>query len=194
MNLSPLSNWAAVAAVAGLTLLNGCSKPGDPPGPGADGAGSPWPHDIASFPCKGEQIPSLWLAMNDIDDDMSPLHCIRGSHRAHQQFRPPVYVEPGTALPEGYVDMPDVEAKLASGEFERLRWDIRAGDALLIHPYTLHRPPANRSDKARGAFTTRRAVYYVSWQPDQCTKQVPGVDLAKVPVGQRPDGPLFPYW
>lgn len=36
MNLSPLSNWAAVAAVAGLTLLTACSKPGAPPGPGAD--------------------------------------------------------------------------------------------------------------------------------------------------------------
>lgn len=58
--------------------------------PGADGAGTPWHHDIASFPCKGEQIPSLWIAMNDISADMSPLHCIRSSHRNPTQFRPPV--------------------------------------------------------------------------------------------------------
>lgn len=160
--------------------------------PGADGAGTPWHHDIAAFPCKGEQIPSLWLAMNDISDDMSPLHCIRGSHLARRQFRPPVYLEPGAALPEGYFDMPDVEANLASGEFERLSWDIRAGDALLIHPYTLHGAPANRSEKARVAFTTRWAGDDVAWKPDQFSMRVPGVDLAAAPVGQRPDGPPFP--
>jgi hypothetical protein len=161
--------------------------------PGADGAGSPWHHDIASFPCKGQQIPSLWIAMNDIDADMSPLHCIRGSHRNPTQFRPPVYIEPGTALPEGYGDMPDVEAKLASGEYERLSWDIRSGDALLIHPYTLHGAPPNRSDKARVAFTTRWAGDDVAWKPDAFSMKVPGLDLSRVPVGQRPDGPLFPY-
>jgi len=161
--------------------------------PGADGAGSPWHHDIASFPCKGEQIPSLWIAMNDISDDMSPLHCIRGSHRNRTQFRPPVYLDPGVELPDGYGDMPDVEARLASGEYERLSWDIRAGDALLIHPYTLHGAPPNRSDKARVAFTTRWAGDDVAWRPDALSMKVPGVDLSQVTVGQRPDGPLFPY-
>jgi ectoine hydroxylase-related dioxygenase (phytanoyl-CoA dioxygenase family) len=161
--------------------------------PGADGAGSPWHHDIASFPCKGEQIPSLWIAMNDIGDDMSPLHCIRGSHRNPTQFRPPVYIDPDLELPSGYGDLPDVEARLASGEYQRLSWDIRAGDALLIHPYTLHGAPPNRSDKARVAFTTRWAGDDVTWRPDPFSMKVPGVDLARVPVGQRPDGPLFPY-
>ncbi len=161
--------------------------------PGADGAGTPWHHDIASFPCKGTQIPSLWIAMNDISEDMSPLQCIRGSHRNPTQFRPPVYIEPGTALPEGYGDMPDVEAKLACGEYQRLSWDIRAGDALLIHPYTLHGAPPNRSDQARVAFTTRWAGDDVTWQPDSFSMKVPGVDLSRVTVGQRPDGPLFPF-
>ena len=161
--------------------------------PGADGAGSPWHHDIASFPCKGEQIPSLWIAMNDITEDMSPLHCIRGSHLGRTQFRPPVYVDPGIVLPEGYGDMPDVEARLANGEYQRLSWDIHAGDALLIHPYTLHGAPPNRSDQARVAFTTRWAGDDVAWRPDAFSMKVPGVDLARVPVGERPDGPLFPY-
>ncbi len=161
---------------------------------GADSAGLPWHHDIASFPRKGQQIPSLWIAMNDIDTDMSPLHCIRGSHRNPTQFRPPVYIEPGAALPAGYGDMPDVESKLASGEYERLSWDIRSGDALLIHPYTLHGAPPNRSDKARVAFTTRWAGDDVTWTPDAFSMKVPGLDLSRVPIGQRPDGPLFPYF
>jgi ectoine hydroxylase-related dioxygenase (phytanoyl-CoA dioxygenase family) len=161
--------------------------------PDADGAGSPWHHDIAAFPCKGEQIPSLWIAMTDIDRRMSPLHCIRGSHRNRTQFRPPVYVDPNLPLPEGYADIPDVEAGIASGEFERISWDFRAGDALMIHPYTLHGAPPNESDAGRIAFTTRWAGDDVVWKPDGFSMAVPGVDLSKVPVGRRPEGPLFPY-
>jgi len=161
--------------------------------PNADGAGTPWHHDIAAFPCKGTQIPSLWIALSDIDRDMAPLQCVRGSHRNPLMFRPPVYVDPRIPVPAGYVEMPDVEASIAAGNLERISWDVKAGDALLIHPYTLHGAPANRSDRPRVAFTTRWAGDDVAWKPDVFSMQVPGVDFAAVPVGERPSGPLFPY-
>jgi ectoine hydroxylase-related dioxygenase (phytanoyl-CoA dioxygenase family) len=88
---------------------------------------------------------------------MSPLRCIVGSHRNPAMFRPPVYVEQAGQLPAGYVDMPDVEAGIARGEYRVLNWEVRAGDALLIHPYTLHGAPPNRSPRPRIAFTTRWA-------------------------------------
>jgi ectoine hydroxylase-related dioxygenase (phytanoyl-CoA dioxygenase family) len=161
--------------------------------PLADGPGSPWHHDIAAFPCKGQQIPSLWIAMSDIDRDMSPLECIRGSHKDPRMFRPPVHLPEGTATPAGYSPAPDVESLIGAGTYERITWDIKAGDALLIHPFTLHGAPANRSNKVRIAFTTRWAGDDVVWKPDVFSMRVPGVDLTQVPVGQRPDGPYFPY-
>jgi hypothetical protein len=161
--------------------------------PLADGAGSPWHHDIASFPCKGTQIPSLWIAMCDISRDMSPLECIRGSHRNPNMFRPPVHLPDGLATPQGYVDAPDVKALVAAGVYECITWDVKAGDALLIHPYTLHGAPPNRSNQRRIAFTTRWAGDDVVWNPDAFSMRVPGVDLSAVPVGQRPEGPYFPY-
>ena len=161
--------------------------------PGAEGEGTPWHHDIAAFPCKGQQIPSLWIALNDVDADMSPLGCIRGSHRNPAMFRPPVYVEQQGMLPPGYADLPDVAARIASGEYEVLNWQIRAGDALLIHPYTLHGAPPNRSPRPRIAFTTRWAGDDVVWAPDALSMKVPGVDLAQVPRGARPEGEFFPY-
>jgi hypothetical protein len=161
--------------------------------PQADGAGSPWHHDIAAFPCKGTQIPSLWIAMSDITRDMAPLECIRGSHRNPIMFRPPVYVDPQKPTPPGYGDMPDVEGRIAAGEYQRISWDVKAGDALLIHPYTLHGSPSNRADRPRIAFTTRWAGDDVVWRPDAFSMAVPGVDLASVPVGERPSGPFFPY-
>jgi ectoine hydroxylase-related dioxygenase (phytanoyl-CoA dioxygenase family) len=161
--------------------------------PNAEGAGSPWHHDIAAFPCKGAQIPSLWIAMSDITRDMAPLQCIRGSHRNPIMFRPPVYIDPQAPMPTGYGDMPDVEARIAAGEYERISWEVKAGDALLIHPSTLHGSPSNRADRPRIAFTTRWAGDDVVWRPDAFSMSVPGVDLASVPVGERPSGPFFPY-
>jgi ectoine hydroxylase-related dioxygenase (phytanoyl-CoA dioxygenase family) len=124
---------------------------------------------------------------------MSPLRCIVGSHRNPAMFRPPVYVEQAGQLPAGYVDMPDVEAGIARGEYRVLNWEVRAGDALLIHPYTLHGAPPNRSPRPRIAFTTRWAGDDVVWAPDALSMKVPGVDLGRVPVGERPAGPFFPY-
>jgi ectoine hydroxylase-related dioxygenase (phytanoyl-CoA dioxygenase family) len=161
--------------------------------PDAGGEGTPWHHDIASFPCKGAQIPSLWIALCDVTEDMSPLRCVRGSHRNTSMFRPPIYVDPCASLPEGYVDMPDVDDLVRRGECELLTWETRAGDALVIHPYTLHGALANRSSRARVAFTTRWAGDDVAWNPDAFSMKVPGVDLAQVPRGQRPSGEYFPY-
>ena len=161
--------------------------------PDPEGEGSPWHHDIAAFPCKGEQIPSLWIAITDGDPDMSPLQCIRDSHRDRTMFRPPVYIDPSIELPPGYADLPDVDAAIARGEAEVLEWPVKAGDALIINPYTLHGAPPNRSGKSRISFTTRWAGDDVVWRPDAFSMKVPGIDLATVPVGQRPDGKFFPY-
>jgi ectoine hydroxylase-related dioxygenase (phytanoyl-CoA dioxygenase family) len=131
--------------------------------------------------------------MSDITRDMSPLQCIRGSHRIPTMFRPPVHIDPHTKEPPGYVTMPDVKARIASGEYECITWEVKEGDALLIHPHTLHGAPSNRSDRTRIAFTTRWAGDDVVWKPDAFSMSIPGVDLASVPVGERPSGPLFPY-
>jgi hypothetical protein len=32
----------------------------------------------------------------------------------------------------------------------------------------------------------------VVWAPDALSMKVPGVDLGRVPVGERPGGPFFP--
>ena len=161
--------------------------------PGADGEGSPWHHDIAAFCVKGTQIPSLWIALTDVSADASPLSCIRGSHRNRTQFRPPVYIDPSQSLPENYAEMPDVDAAVERGDMEMLTWQVKAGDALIIHPYTIHGAKSNRTDQARIAFTTRWAGDDVVWKPDGFSMKVPGLDPATLHIGRRPEGPLFPY-
>lgn len=160
-----------------------------------DPAGSPWHHDIAAFPLKGTHIPSLWIALTDVAKDNSPLKCLRGSHKNRAvMYRPPVYVNPDIPIPSSYAEMPDFEARIARGEEEVLTWnDIAAGDALIIHPHTIHGAEGNKSKThPRIAFTTRWAGDDVVWRPDVYSMKIPGIDLASVEPETPPVGDLFP--
>jgi ectoine hydroxylase-related dioxygenase (phytanoyl-CoA dioxygenase family) len=165
--------------------------------PGAGGEGTAWHHDISAFPFKGEQIPSLWIALVDIDDAMSPLQSLRGSHRwpglVKPPYRPvrPLAEEPP---PETYIEPPDYEALIARGQAEVQTWLVKAGDAVILHPHTVHGAPPNRSeDKTRIGFSSRWIGDDVVWKPDCYSMPIPGVDYTHAPRGERPSGPFFPY-
>jgi ectoine hydroxylase-related dioxygenase (phytanoyl-CoA dioxygenase family) len=165
--------------------------------PGTEGEGSGWHHDISAFPFKGEQIPSLWIALVDIDEEMSPLQSFRGSHRwpglIAPPYRPtrPLMNEP---VPPEYIDEPDYKALIASGKADVQTWLVKAGDAVILHPNTIHGAPPNRTkDKTRIGFSSRWIGDDVTWRPDCYSMPIPGVDYTKAPLGQRPDGPFFPY-
>lgn len=159
-----------------------------------DPSGSPWHHDIASFPFSGDHVPSLWITLTDIDPDMSPLRCLRGTHLDRVQYRPPVYVDPNGALPAGFVDAPDFEALVAAGKYEVMTWDhLKAGDALIIHPYTVHGAPGNRSKvNPRIAFSARLLGDDIRWRPTPLSMEMPGFDYAKIVPGSVPDSPRMP--
>lgn len=160
---------------------------------GDDSAGSPWHHDISSFPFTGEQVPSLWIALTEMDFDQAPLKCLRGTHRDPMRYRPPVYIDPNKAMPEGFAEMPDIDAGVAEGRYEVLQWSMKAGDALIIHPFTIHgAPPVDRIGDQRIAFTTRWAGDDIRWAPTDISMPIPGIDYSAVQRGARPSGPLFP--
>jgi ectoine hydroxylase-related dioxygenase (phytanoyl-CoA dioxygenase family) len=161
--------------------------------PGIDAEGTPWHHDLAAFPFKGGMNPSFWLAMTEVTAATAPLTCIKGTHRAPKMFRPTVYTDPHLPLPPDYVDQPDWDAKIAAGEVETVWWPLQPGDALLIHPGTVHgAPPMAAADGQRIGFTTRWMGEDVTWRPDAFSMKIPGIDNAQVPVGARPTGPEFP--
>lgn len=162
--------------------------------PTADAEGSPWHHDISSFPFEGTQIPSLWIALTDVDPDTSPLLTIKGSHKWKNKLVPPVYVKPKAVLPPNFVHSPDFDDLIAKDEAEIMNWNsIQRGDALLIHPYNVHGAKPNKSSQTRIAFTTRWMGDDVVWSPTEFSMPVPGVDYDKVDPGKRPSGPAFPY-
>lgn len=158
---------------------------------GHPGGGTPWHHDIAVFPLKGAMNPSLWIALTAATRDSSTLQCIDGSHRDPLQYRAAgLPIDPAAS---GFATLPDVAAQIRDGRMRTLAWDVSPGDALLIHPYTLHGANGNVGDSGRRvSFTTRWAGDDVVWNPDPYSMQVPGINLDDVERGSHPTGEFFP--
>ena len=114
-------------------------------GRGATTMRTPWHHDIAALPFKGEKLPSVWFALGNISLGQSHFRTIKGSHRdVTRRFKPPTGREE-KALLDGYAMLPDFEAGIAAGEYEARDWPLRLGNGVIFHPYCVHGTTANRT-------------------------------------------------
>jgi ectoine hydroxylase-related dioxygenase (phytanoyl-CoA dioxygenase family) len=162
---------------------------------GGSGEGSGWHHDISAFGFKGEKLPSLWMAMTPAVEGQSRIEFIDGSHRSV-----PGYFRPPTSSPrpdDPMLEVPDYDALLADGRERRLAWDCAPGDALLIHPYTIHGAKGNAGNARHGrrvAITTRWLGDDVRWLPlDPRFTSGAGIDPDHPPaLGSRPSPAQFP--
>lgn len=162
---------------------------------GETGDGTAWHHDIAAFAFKGEMLPSLWMALTPATAETSRLMFIDGSHKSVPgYFRPPTATD--VKPDDGMLDILDYDALVAEGKEKILTWDCEPGDALIIHPYTIHGAQGNDGTgggKRRVAITTRWLGDDCRWLPTtgQSTR-MPGLQQAALPLGARPKGEYFP--
>ncbi len=172
-----------------LTFIHEASAQGEA------GEGSSWHHDIAAFAFKGEKLPSLWMAMTPAVAGQSRIEFIDGSHR-----NVPGYFRPPTSTPDpedGLLEAPDYDALVRNGSERILAWDCAPGDALIIHPYTIHGSKGNAGNSRQGrrvAITTRWLGDDVRWLPLQRkSAYAAGVDPDHPPpIGSRPARAAFP--
>jgi ectoine hydroxylase-related dioxygenase (phytanoyl-CoA dioxygenase family) len=129
-------------------------------------AATPWHNDVCTFPFVGEHLPSLWIALTDVSEDNAPMLTLAGSNRDPFRYHSPLSRQDMT-LP-GYRPWAELEARCAAPDAPIKIWPARAGDALLIHPKTIHAslPRAPGLPGRRIAFTTRWVGSDVVWQPD----------------------------
>jgi ectoine hydroxylase-related dioxygenase (phytanoyl-CoA dioxygenase family) len=163
-------------------------KEGDDPD-----AATPWHNDVCTFPFTGEHLPSLWIALTDVAENNAPMLTLRGSNRDPFRYHSPLSRQDMT-LP-GYRPWAELEARCAAPDAPVSVWPARAGDALLIHPKTIHasRPRAPGLPGRRIAFTTRWVGSDVVWAPDPFSAVIR--ELASHPdmvPGQPPPESLFP--
>lgn len=134
-----------------------------------------WHHDLTYWPILGDQVCTLWLALDPATAESGAVEYVKGSHRWGQRFAPVAFrpeIEYGEPLPP----VPDIDAQ--RGELEIVQYELEPGDCTLHHGLTVHGAPGNASqDRRRRAYTMRWAgddvVYHprpniqpMLWEPD----------------------------
>ncbi|WP_443749960.1 phytanoyl-CoA dioxygenase family protein [Asticcacaulis solisilvae] len=139
-----------------------------------------WHQDASHWCVAGEQVCTLWLALDDVGAEDGAVRYIPGSQASGRIFRP----WDGAAG-----DVPPPEA--AFERMDSLSFDLRAGDAVVHQARVVHGSFANTAGRH-----TRRA-YVTRWLGDDAVYHWRGFDMP-VPVavafeeGQPFDHGLFP--
>jgi ectoine hydroxylase-related dioxygenase (phytanoyl-CoA dioxygenase family) len=162
---------------------------------GGTGAGTGWHHDIAAFPFKGMQLGTIWMAMTPSNAERSRLMFIDRSHKTVKgYYRTSLMTTPGTEN-DGLLDTPDFDTLIKEGKEKIITWDCEPGDALIIHPYTIHGASGNIGNHGRRvAITTRWMGDDVRFlpTPGALGTTSPGLTPGAFALGSRPEGEYFP--
>ena len=154
---------------------------------------TPWHHDMPYFPLEGDQVCSVWLALDEVPRENS-VEYIAGSHRWGKQFRPRSFFNPEQGHEEHFPGealepIPNFESRRA--ELPIRSWDMAPGDVQVFHGFMVHGSPGNTTDHARRAFITRWCgddVVY-AWKGEATYPQFPGCTLEP---GDPLDSETFP--
>jgi ectoine hydroxylase-related dioxygenase (phytanoyl-CoA dioxygenase family) len=112
---------------------------------------TPWHQDIPYWKVAGDQICSIWLALDPIPGRAS-LEFVRGSH-TWGEHNPQHFMDASPYAGTGLAALPDIESDRAA--YDILAYDLAPGDALIFHGAIVHgAPPADQSGQRR-AWSTR---------------------------------------
>ncbi len=124
---------------------------------------TPWHHDLPYWPVAGDQVCTVWIALDPVTAESGAVEYIKGSHRWGRRYAPTAFVDDGlykTDLPK----MPDA-ARLRDGHAVA-QFELAPGDCTVHHGLTIHGAPGNaRSDVRRRAYIQRWCGDDVRWDP-----------------------------
>ncbi len=115
---------------------------------------TPWHHDMPYYCVQGQQVVSLWLALDPVPASTCP-RFVAGSHLWDTLYAPRAFKD-GADYDDyeaGYASVPDIDADPSA--YQILSWDLEPGDAIAFHFLTLHGAPGNTGATARTGFSTR---------------------------------------
>ena len=153
-----------------------------------------WHSDYPAWPCQGEMLPSLWLALTPIEKDVNSLEFIAGTHRDTVTQWPRGFNSLNLEQPADRPDFIDYEKHRGDPEVRFLSFDMNPGAAVLIHPRVYHGAGANNHPKQdRIALTTRWFGDDIVWDPRPECVNTPGLPFEEMTRGAHPDDDmLFP--
>lgn len=149
---------------------------------------TPWHHDMTYWPIDGDQICTLWLALDPVDANNGAVEYIRGSHRWGQKYLPASFGS-GNQYSENLPAVPDIEQQRS--DYDILQFELEPGDCTVHHGLTVHSAPGNLSASVRRrAHTSRWAGDDVVFHPREGLQEMP--PLPDIAAGEAIDSTLWP--
>lgn len=122
--------------------------------PGAD-TPTPWHQDLPYWPLAGDQICSIWIALDEVTEDTGRLEFVGGSHRWNRKYRGKTFSNSGAdKYGMDLEQMPDIDADRS--KYNILSWNMMPGDCIFFHALAIHGASGNaNADRRRRAMSTR---------------------------------------
>lgn len=139
--------------------------------------------DYSYWPLSRPDGLTLWLALDDADEDNGCLVYVPGSHLEGE--RCPTDFVPGTNQPSR-PDLPPLDANGRS----TVPMPLRAGQLLAHHPLAWHMSAANRTNRERRAYSLTLIAESVAWDLGHAPH--PFAWTLQPADGSPVEGPLFP--
>ncbi|CAM6089651.1 unnamed protein product [Calypogeia fissa] len=158
---------------------------------------TPWHNDHSYWPLIGDQVISLWLALDYVPKS-SCVQYVKGSHKWKLMHKIRSFAgnegRYQDANLDSLPDMPDIDNQL--DKVELLTWDMEPGDCLVHHSFSVHGSPGiSESGHRRRAYATRWVGDQVIFDPRPGTMYQlwlkAGYD-AKLGPGSTMESELFP--
>ncbi len=144
-----------------------------------------WHQDYAYWPLSAPGGLTMWLALDDVTEEMGCLQYIPGS-QAEGEKQPTNFISPGS--PSWRQDLPPLDWQAA--EHRAVTAPLSQGHLLAHHPLSWHMSPGNTTDRHRRAWSLTFITDEVRWDPDHAPHPF-NYFLSPTP-GAALEGPLFP--
>ena len=134
-----------------------------------------WHQDITYWPVAGEQVATLWLALDSVTRETGAVEYVRGSHLWNKRYLA-VSFDPDQHYEEDLPPIPDIEGH--RDEYDIVSFDLEPGDCTIHDARLLHGAPPNESS------ASRRRAYIQRWTGDDVTYNPrPNLQLGPAAIG-----------
>ncbi len=147
-----------------------------------------WHHDQTYWPVAGDQVCTLWLALDPVTKESGAVEYVCGSHRWGKRFKA-VSFKDDNLYKEDLPPVPDIEA--TRDHYRMRQFELEPGDCTVHHGLTVHGAPGNSTlSRPRRAYVMRWAGEDVTYYPRPNLQ--PMLHDPGIAPGGPIDCPLFP--
>ena len=159
----------------------------------AAGTATPWHNDQCTYSLIGEHVPSLWIALTDVDEDNSPLTTLAGSHRDAWRYHSP-FSPQDVPTPTGFKPWQHLLDRVRAPDADIRVWPVKRGDAIVLHPKVIHGSLPRHASSAgrRIGFSVRWIGDDVVWAPNVLNQLAPFDRNPLMQAGKPPPEVIFP--